>query len=57
MFQKFVKSTMALLLCAIVTANAGAVCVYATENVSVEKEISTYALSGSDDGPNDIIKH
>ena len=55
MFKKFMKSTMALLLCAIMAANAGTGFVYAAENVGVESEINTYAFS--DDGPNDIIKH
>ena len=33
------KSTMALLLCAIMTANAGVGFVYAEENVGVEQEM------------------
>ena len=38
MFKKFMKSTMALLLGTIMTANAGAGFVYADENVNVEQE-------------------
>ena len=38
MFKKFMKSAMALLLCAIMTANAGVGFVYAEENVGVEQE-------------------
>ena len=54
MFKKFMKSTMALLLCAIMTANAGTGFVYAAENVGVEQETDISPLS--DDCPNDFIK-
>ena len=39
MFKKFMKSAMALLLCTVMTANAGVGFVYADENVGVEQEI------------------
>ena len=38
MFKKFMKSAMALLLCTVMTANAGVGFVYADENVGVEQE-------------------
>ena len=38
MFKKFMKSAMALLLCTVMTANAGVGFVYADENVEVEQE-------------------
>lgn len=38
MFKKFMKSAMALLLCTVMTANAGVGFVYAEENVGVEQE-------------------